>query len=312
MRSSLADASLVVSTDGTAGPYITVTTDQLEPVVQALRAQGITVDIDDDAVMLDGRRALAVIDLGHGADVEKVKGILDNLAATWRGTQAEIKPTPALQNELVLKFPPSVSDELKRRIETSPPPGWAHRLEIEERMRKRRAARVGAYCFSKEFDPTPGEVAVWLRTRGVGEFHVSTIIPFNGRTALSVEQYNRVLDDFEKTFIEPLMRGLKSRVFKYKSSTEPTLEDLLSTDSMRLLRNFSATANKGLPHPLDIQKWHVFIARTHLENVVLDTSLLSDWLEGEGWPESQRLTLIDHYEIGRSLLTVYDEEQADR
>jgi len=205
-----------------------------------------------------------------------------------------------------------VSDELKRRIETSPPLGWAHRLEIEERMRKRRAARVGAYCFSKRFDPTPGEVAVWLQGRGVGELYVSTIIPLNGRMALSAEQYNRVLDDFEKTFVEPLMRGLKVHVFNYQSPNEPALEDLLSTDSMRLLRNFSTTANKGMPHPLDIQRWHVFVARTHLEDVVLDTSLLSDWLEGDGWPESQRLTLIDDYKLGRSLLTVYDEERADR
>jgi len=312
MRSSLADAPLVVSTDGTAGPYVTVTTDQLEPVVQALRAQGIIVDIDDDAVMLDGRPALAVIDLGNGADVEKVQGVLDSLAATWRGTRAEIKPFRASQNELVLKFPPSVSDEVKRRIETCPPPGWARRLEIEERMRKRRAARVGAYCFSKRFDPTPGEVAVWLQTRGVGELYVSTIIPLNAQMALSVEPYNRVLDDFEKTFIKPLMRGLKERVFNYQSPTELTLEDVLSSDSMRLLRIFSATANKGMPHPLDTQRWHVFVARTHLDNVVLDTSLLSDWLQDEGWPESQRLILIDDYELGRSLLTVYDEERADR
>jgi hypothetical protein len=55
MRSTIADASLVVSTDGIAGPYITVTTDQLKPVVQAIQAQGIALEVDDDAVMLDGK-----------------------------------------------------------------------------------------------------------------------------------------------------------------------------------------------------------------------------------------------------------------
>ena len=49
MRSSIADAPLVVSTDGTAGPYITVMTDQLKPVVQALQAQGIALEVDDNA-----------------------------------------------------------------------------------------------------------------------------------------------------------------------------------------------------------------------------------------------------------------------
>ena len=136
MRSTLADAPLVVSTDGTAGPYITVTTDQLGPVVEALKAQGIPNQVDDDAVMIDGRPALAVIDLGQDADVERVQTILDQLTAESRGVRPEPGLPPASHNELILKFPPSVASVLVRRIEATPPLGWKRRTEIEARMRK--------------------------------------------------------------------------------------------------------------------------------------------------------------------------------
>jgi hypothetical protein len=310
MRSTLADAPLVVSTDGTAGPYVRVTVDQLGPVAECLRAQGIAIRVGDDAVMIDGRPALAVIDLVHAADVERVQSILDRLAADWRGAQAGRKSPPASRDELILKVPPSASAELTRRIEDAPAPGWGRRSEIEARSRKLRAGRAGAYCFSRDFEPGP--VAVWLEPRGAGEFFVSSIIPLRSREPLSVEQYNRVLDDFEKTVIDPLLRGLNGHIFRYPTPTGPTLEDVLSPDSARLLEDFSATANKERLHPLDVRRWTAFVARTHLEDVVFDTSMLSDWLEARGWPESQRARLVDDYERGRSLLTVYDEERVDR
>jgi len=312
MRSSLVDAPLVVSTDGTAGPYITVTTDQLEPVVKALRVRDIVVEVDDDAVMLNGRPALAVIDLSHGADVDKVQGILDGLAATWRDARVKIKPAPASQNELIVKFSPEESSEVIQRLDAVPPAGWTRRYEIEQRIRKMRIARAGSYCFIKDFESSLGEVAVWLRTRGPGELYVSMILPLRSRESLSMEQYNQILGDFERTFIEPLMNGLKKHVFNYQIRTEPMLEDVLSPDSMTRLKSFSATANKAMLHPLDVQRWRVFIVRTHLEDAVVDLSLLSDWLQGEGWPEEQRASLIDEYKLGRSILSVYDEERVER
>ena len=81
---------------------------------------------------------------------------------------------------------------------------------------------------------------------------------------------------------------------------------------MRRLEAFSATANKGMPHALDRQRWRDFIAHTHLENAVIEPSLLSDRLSAEDWPEEQRSRIIDEYELGRSLLSIYEEERVDR
>jgi hypothetical protein len=312
MRSSLADAPLVVSTDGTAGPYVTVRTDQLKPVVQALQSHGVNIEVDEDAVVLDGRPALAVIDLDRGTDLERVQGILDRLEATWRGAGVESKLAPVSQNEFIVKIEPSESPELIRRLEAAPPVGWSRRRDLEERMRTMRAVKAGVYCLTKNFEPGPGEVAVWLETRGAGELCVSTIIPLKSRRSLSVDQYNQVIGDFQKTFVEPLTSGLKRHIFNYQVPAGPTLEDVLSANSMRRLESFSATANKSMLHPLDLQRWRVFVARTHLEDAVIESVLLSDWLMGEGWPDDQRGRLIAEYELGRSLLSVYDEERVDR
>jgi hypothetical protein len=312
MRSTLADAPLTVSTDGTAGPYIIVTTEQMDPVVEALRAQRIHFETNDDAVMLDGRPALSVISLDHDADVERVQKILEGLVSEWRGERGRPEPARAAQNELIVRFGPSDSSEVVRRLESAPPDGWTRSREIEERMRTMRAAKAGAYCFTKNFAPKLGDVAVWLESRGSRELYVSSIIALKTRKSMDVGQYNQVLDDFEKTFIEALMNGMKRYVFSYQAPRGPTLEDVLSIDSMRRLKAFSATANKGKLHPLDMQRWHVFVARTHLENAVIEPSLLSEWLQCEGWPEEQRSFLIDDYELGRSLLSIYEEERAGR
>jgi hypothetical protein len=312
MRSSIADAPLVVSTDGMDGPYITVTTDQLKPVVQALQAQGIALAVDDDAVMLDGKPALSVINLGHDTDVDRVKETLDQLVAGWRGKSIDAGEDPKSHNELIVRFDDSDAAEVFRRLESAPTSGWIRQPELEERMRKMRATGASGYCFAKKFDSGLREVAVWLQTRGPKELHVSSIVAINARTSLTVEQYNQVLEDFEKSLIEPVTSGLRSHVFNYQAFAAPTLEDALSTDSIRRLRAFSATANKAAPHHVDLHRWHVFIARTHLENSVIDPTLLSDWLQGEGWPESKSRWLVEQFEIGRAVLSVYDEERAAR
>ncbi|MGO9597299.1 MAG: hypothetical protein ACLP7Q_04690 [Isosphaeraceae bacterium] len=336
MRLTLAEAPLVVSTDGTAGPYITVTTDQLKPVTQALQAEGIAFEVDDDAVVLEGRPALSVIDLEPGADAKQVQQILDRLNAGWRGTSIDggAAPrsqnpvsvnlsaagatasaggvAPSSQNELIVRFESSEFTEFLRRLESDLPPGWTRRPELEERRRKMRAMSAGAYCFTKTFEPGLGEVAVWLQNRGTKELYVPSVVAINARRPLTVEQHNQVLEDFERSFIEPLTEGLRRHVFHYQAPSEPTLDDVLSADSMRRLRAFSATANKAMPHPLDFHRWHVFIARTHLEDCVVDPTLLSDWLQGEGWSEDQRRTLVEQFKLGRAILSVYDEERAVR
>ena len=312
MHSTLVDAPLQVSTDGTTDPYIIVPTEQMENVVEALRAQSIPFKINDDAVILDGRSALSVVDLSHDADFQRVQEVLDGLVSQRRDRRGGPKPAEVAQKSLIVTFSLSDSSEVRSRLDSKLPDDWRRSPEIDERMRQMSDERAGAYCFIKNFAPKLGDVAVWLTLRGANQLYVSPIIALKARESMDVGQYNHVLDDFETTFIEPLMHGLRRHVFNYQASWEPTLEDVLSTGSMRRLKAFSAIANKGRLQKKDKQLWQVFIARTHLENTVVEPGLLSEWLQDEGWPEEQRSRLIGDYSFGRSLLSIYEEERDER
>ena len=69
---------LYVSTDGDAGPYIMVPVQQIDDVRTLLDDNNILYSVDEDAISLDGKPAVTVVDLGHGADAASVQSILDN------------------------------------------------------------------------------------------------------------------------------------------------------------------------------------------------------------------------------------------
>lgn len=73
-------ARLKVSTDGDAGPYLMVPLGQLPEVTRVLSGNGIRFSVDDDAIELDGKAAIAVIDFGRSADVRMIQGLLDAAA----------------------------------------------------------------------------------------------------------------------------------------------------------------------------------------------------------------------------------------
>jgi hypothetical protein len=300
MRTSSANEPVVVSTDGTAGPYVTVTPEQLQPVLQALHDHEVPVQVEEDAVLFGGIPALSVINLGPGVDVNQVQGILNGVAAESRAWQKQ---------GWIVQGEPREVEELARRIEAGPPGGWSRRLDIEDRFKQTRVRAAMAYCLTKAIAPTLREVAVWLESRRPGELYVSSVLPLQGRDALGIEQYNQALDDFRETFLGPLVRELKVRVLPYMRPAEPTLQEILSPDAIRRLRAFSAGANRGDLRSLDVYRWNTFIARTHLDDAVVDPQLLSGWLADDGWPEEQRTRLVSEYRSGRGLLSVYDEEQ---
>lgn len=69
---------LYVSTDGDAGPYIMVPVQQIDDVRTLLDANNIPYWVDEDAISLDEKPEVTVVNLGHGADAATVQNILDN------------------------------------------------------------------------------------------------------------------------------------------------------------------------------------------------------------------------------------------
>ena len=78
MIDTLTKKPLYVSTDGTAGPYIMVPVSQLADLSGLLDKHGIRYSVEEDAISLNGTPEIAVVDLGHGANVETVQAILDD------------------------------------------------------------------------------------------------------------------------------------------------------------------------------------------------------------------------------------------
>jgi hypothetical protein len=79
MIDTLTNKPLYVSTDGNAGPYIMLPESQLEKVKNHLDVNNISYWVDEEAISLDGKPEVAVINLGHGSDPEKIQNILDNI-----------------------------------------------------------------------------------------------------------------------------------------------------------------------------------------------------------------------------------------
>jgi hypothetical protein len=312
MSTRILNERLVVSTDGVAGPYITVTSDQLEPVQQALNAQTVPFQVDEDAVLLAGRSALRVINLGGGADVRRVQELLDRLNADLVSRPPSRQRFATTQQGLIVKGAPPEIQELLRRIEAGPVGGWSRRGDIEDRLRKARASEPPTWCFSKAVAPVGREVTAWLSARGPRELSVSTVLPLHELEALGPEQFDQALADFRDTLIAPLTNGLTTRVLMYRTVSETTLEETLSFEAMSRLHSFSEAADRTSLQPLDWRRWDLFLVRSHLDDTVVPLDLLGTWLEDEGWPVEQRRRLVSDYERGRRLLSVYDEERAAR
>ena len=70
---------LHVSTDGTAGPYIMLPASQLAEICQLLDSRGLRYSVEEDVISLNGSPEVAVVDLGHGADVGAIQALLDGV-----------------------------------------------------------------------------------------------------------------------------------------------------------------------------------------------------------------------------------------
>lgn len=77
MLDSTTHERIIVFTEGTAVPYIIVPLDQLEAVKAMLRDNQVPFWVDADAISLDGKPEVTVINLGRGADAAQVQRLLD-------------------------------------------------------------------------------------------------------------------------------------------------------------------------------------------------------------------------------------------
>ena len=252
---------------------------------------------------------MAVVDLGHNADVDRVQEVLDAIPLRGRRRRRRAGSSPVTSpDELILRGAPDQVAKLVDRLQASTLSTWRRRRDLEKRLHDMRAAGTGTFCFSKEIETIHNcEFTVWLQTRGATELYVSSIVPSDRRSELGYAEYNQVLSDFKHTLISPLVNDLRIHVIQVPVSLGLDLENSLTVQASRSLRAFSNSANKSLLHHLDLKRWNAFVIQTHKDRTVIDPQLLDDWLANDGWPDQLRARLVSEYDAARSLLTTYDD-----
>lgn len=83
--------------------------------------------------------------------------------------------------------------------------------------------------------------------------------------------------------------------------------DLLSNETVGLLRGFCVAANRLILHSHDEERLEMFIIAAHREKAELEAPDLKAWLVKEGWLEEKALRVAARYEEGLTLLRAYDE-----
>ena len=79
MIDTTTDKPLYVSTDGDAVPYIMVPVVQLERIRALLDANKVRYWVDEEAISLDGKPEITVINLGGRSDPEPIQHLLDSI-----------------------------------------------------------------------------------------------------------------------------------------------------------------------------------------------------------------------------------------
>ncbi|MBE0377696.1 hypothetical protein [Pseudoalteromonas prydzensis] len=157
------------------------------------------------------------------------------------------------------------------------------------------------YCYN--FLSDDEEVAsLWLSEKDTNNLYVSNIVPIKS-SQLTIDEYNKIL----KLFCEQVLSQAQKK-FNFKldiSKDNIELEDLLTDNSAKALRAFSALANKstGRSHPMDQKRWFDFISLTFYSDAKITPELLEKYLIEDGWDQNAALELACDYEYSIDLLS---------
>lgn len=177
---------------------------------------------------------------------------------------------------------------------------WARDPLPEERS---RGLGVDFICYTRAAAPGMPAASLFLSREGCSA-KVTNIVPLEVGE-LSVEQYNRLLEEFYISFVEPLNHD---RAQIDWTPGELSLDELLGPDVAGLLRSFSSAANKSTSasHPRDRERWNRFVIAAHEAGRDMDPDLLVSWLMQEGWPDSAAYELVVQFEQARSILADFE------
>lgn len=213
-----------------------------------------------------------------------------------------------MHRELEARTTPETASRLLDALDERLPAGWRRGSELEAELGSLAGGTDDMRCYVCTATSKRDSAALWVSVRERGTVWVSNIVPHE-KSELSIEEYNRILEEFANLVLGPAAHALGIPV--ELSADEPTLEDLACPEPASRLRQFARAANKfsGAAHPLDRQRWNRFVIAAHEADSPLSAEDLGRWLvEVEGWPEDVAHRLTIEYESARSLLKDHDRD----
>ena len=172
--------------------------------------------------------------------------------------------------ELTVEGSDIALQDFEKRLESGLCEGWSRDRENEVRLHDEQL------CF-KHIDSEHKVWDLWV-ARSSGKFWCSNITRADG-SRISVEEYNVLLTEFFERFV--ILAAQNSGVAAELSKDQMELEDLMSSRTAKLLRGFSAAANRSSLHPLDERRLEEFLVAAHDEEAKFDATMLKRWLVEE-------------------------------
>lgn len=182
--------------------------------------------------------------------------------------------------------------------------GWIHSPQREDRSHGLHDADLLAL---ERIDTSEAAgVSLWMFSQDDGSYKVSNIVPLkNGE--LGIGGYNDALHHFLQSVISPACESTPL-TFEVTGALK-SIDDWAGDNSAKALKRFSTCANKstGRSHPMDEERWLLFLLTAHREKSALESGQLARWLiEAENWPLETAYELASEYDLSRSLLKLHD------
>lgn len=179
--------------------------------------------------------------------------------------------------------------------------------QIDDAKMKRFADGIcfvtGLFAYVIRFDEkkNPFAMVALVYNENENRIWISNIVPCQ-KSQLSIDEYNEVLEKFDREIVAPVKQDLQCEITKDEFSGK----DVMSDASWRLLESFSALANRTSLHPNDMQRWHQFVISIFHSDVKLYADTLTRILcEEFGWDQNGALRLSMRYDDEIDLLREY-------
>jgi hypothetical protein len=208
--------------------------------------------------------------------------------------------------DLYIKVDPSNTAGLIASIDAALNSGWERDSGREEAEAREAINERELFYYVCDKRGAREAALVVICRHNPETLHVSTVVP-REMDELKYEQYNAILTDFNDNVLSRISASFP--IAFLLASDELHIEDLMPKEAFEALRRFSLLANKasGSSHPMDRERWIVFLVTLHRSTHRLDSESLKRWLvEVEGWSDEWAHKLVCEFELAISVLKYAD------